>query len=109
MKVLFTGARSSAGGHVSKMTIYESDSSVGSLFRFCEHMGHDVDIRHVDPGENLDDYDLIVCTTTDCRVWGTKHFYGAIWAMIQSWTGGPPCIANFDHWTIKDIVKSHIV
>src|SRR5437870_1025339 len=67
----------------------------------------DVDIRPVDPGENLDEYDLTVVTLTNARVQGNNDLYGALWTVVQDWTGGPRCVVNFDHWTLRDCVKSY--
>lgn len=107
MKVLFTSSRANKGVHASEVAMRGSDCATPALLDALSY-DHEYDIRAVDVGENLDHYDAIVVTLTNAAVQGNDTLYGALWACVQGWTGGPPVIVHFDHFTIKDIVKSYV-
>jgi hypothetical protein len=82
-----------------------SDSSRWTVKNALQEHGFIVDHRAVRVGESLDDYDLVIVDANDPRGSKTQHHLGALWALVQDWTDGPPVCINWDHWDIKRIFR----
>ena len=71
-----------------------------SLIRCLRDMGHEVDQRHVEIGEELDDYDEVIVFIHNPS--GFAGFvYNALWAIHKK----PNCILAFDDWQTDSIYK----
>jgi hypothetical protein len=86
----------------------QSDSSRWTVKNALQEHGWTVDHRAVRPGEDLDDYELIIVDANDPRGPKTQNHLGAMWATVQDWNGGPPVVINWDHWDIKRIWRGMI-
>jgi hypothetical protein len=108
MKVLVTATRAYRGYHSSEDSLRASDTGIAAVLDALREGGHEFEIRPVTPGECLDKYDVCMVTLTNALVQGNNDLYGALWTIAQDWTGGPPVVVNFDHWTLKENVKSYV-
>ena len=71
-----------------------------SFIRCLRDMGHEVDQRHVEIGEELDDYDEVIVFIHNPS--GFAGFvYNALWAIHKK----PNCILAFDDWQTDSIYK----
>lgn len=107
MRFLLTCTKSYRGYHSSYDSLRASDSGTTAIVEALLAGGHDVEIRPVDPGECLDEYDCLIVTMINSMVQGTHDLYGCLWCLAQEWTGGPPAVVNFDHWDLKGNIKSY--
>lgn len=66
-----------------------------SIVEALRSSGHEVEWRKVDPGEDLDSFDVIWCNMAPINsLNGRAGAMGALWAL----SSGKPCVAFFDDW-----------
>ena len=69
-----------------------------SLIRCLRDMGHEVDQRHVEIGETLEEYDEVIVFIHNPSGFA-GYVYNALWAVSQR----PDCILAFDDWQVDSI------
>lgn len=72
-----------------------------SLIRCLEDMGHDVEQRLVKIGENLDQYDKVICFLASPRQALQLAFYNGLWAVHA--TPSHKLVLAMDDWQTQDI------
>ena len=88
MKVLVTGGR--IGPDVDSAAVYGRDTALEGVLAALRESGHDVVHGPVAVGEDVKDYDLAIVCPCNPSVWGTKHFLGLLWTMMNERHQGPP-------------------
>ncbi len=97
MKALLTGCTArQTGGRVHMQYLDQQD-----VYAYClDKLGYEVEKRVVIPGENLDQYDVIICSLAPAASMGSTYIFGALWVMVSR----PDCILSVEDWRCQDIV-----
>ena len=74
-----------------------------SLLRCLRSMGHEVEQRYVKIGEDLSDYDRVICFLASPRQALQLAFYNGLWAIHA--TPKDRLILAFDDWQTEGIFK----
>jgi hypothetical protein len=72
-----------------------------SLWNCLTAMGHEVDQRQVELGEDLSSYDEIIVFIAGPRQLVATTVFEGLWAISQK----PDCILAFDDWQVPDLFK----
>jgi hypothetical protein len=77
-------------------------SNLESLKKCCESLGHTVEWRDVDLGENLEPYDQVIVSLAPFASWGTRYMGGVLWAVMTH----PKVLLTADDWQVRGIHQS---
>ena len=72
-----------------------------SLFNCLEDMGHDVEQRMVEIGEDISQYDEVIVFIAGPRQLVATTVFNGLWAIASK----PNCILSFDDWQVPDLFK----
>lgn len=102
MKILITGMNKSQSvrKHYLKMQLRVVPAHY-SLFNALVDMGHDVEQREVQVGEDLSHYDEVIVYIAGPRQLVATHTFRGLWAISQR----PDCILGVDDWQAPDLFK----
>lgn len=77
-------------------------SNLASIKSCCESLGHQVEWRDVDVGEDLSQYDAAIVSLMPLASWGTRYMGGALWTIMQH----PKVVLTADDWQVRGIHQS---
>lgn len=102
MKILITGMNKSqcTRNHHLKQQLKIVPSHY-SLYNCLVDMGHTVEQRMVEIGEDLSDYDEVFCYIAGPRQLVTTCLFNGLWAIHSR----PDCIVLSDDWQLPDLFK----
>ena len=72
-----------------------------SLYNCLVDMGHEVDQRMVELGEDLSEYDEVIVFIAGPRQLVATTVFNGLWAISAK----PDCILSFDDWQVPDLFK----
>jgi len=101
-KILITGMNKSQSvrKHYLKMNLKVVPAHY-SLFNALVDMGHQVEQREVEIGEDLSSYDEVIVYIAGPRQLVATHTFKGLWAISQR----PDCILGVDDWQAPDLFK----
>ena len=103
MKILLTGMN--AQQSTRKFYVYRSQLKITpahySLYNCLVDMGHEVEQRKVEIGEDLSHYDEVIVYIAGPRQLVATTVFNALWAISQR----PDCILGVDDWQAPDLFK----
>jgi hypothetical protein len=97
MRILITG--STAMQVDSPRKVNQLISNLASLKKCCEVLGHQVEWREVDLGEDLSEFDVCVASLAPFSSWGTRYMGGVLWTIMQH----PRVVLTADDWQVRGI------
>jgi hypothetical protein len=102
MKILITGMNKSQSvrKHYLRMQLKVVPAHY-SLFNALVDMGHEVEQREVQVGEDLSSYDEVIVYIAGPRQLVATHTFRGLWAISQR----PDCILGVDDWQAPDLFK----
>ena len=102
MKILITGMNKSQSvrKHYLRMQLRVVPAHY-SLFNALVDMGHEVEQREIQVGEDLSGYDEIIVYIAGPRQLVATHTFRGLWAISQR----PDCILGVDDWQAPDLFK----
>jgi hypothetical protein len=102
MKILLTGMNKSQSvrKHYLRMQLRIVPAHY-SLFNCLVAMGHEVEQREVEIGEDLSGYDEVIVYIAGPRQLVATHTFRGLWAISQR----PDCILGVDDWQAPDLFK----
>jgi len=98
MKILVTGmGAKQVNSDRSPLKIM---TNCGTLVDVLREQGHEVDWRHVIPGDStIDRYDKVICFLAPLLALTSRHAYGVLWTLARR----PDAIHAFDDWQLRQI------
>ncbi len=102
MKILISGMNKSQSvrNHYLRMQLRVVPAHY-SLFNCLVAMGHEVEQREVQIGEDLSKYDEVIIYIAGPRQLVATHSFNGLWAISQR----PDCILGVDDWQAPDLFK----
>lgn len=98
-RVLLTGATRVQANDTDRVKLHYASNPM-CLYAALRRTGYEIDWRPVVPGEDLSGYDAIISGIAPVlSSWGSKHVYGALWALAQN----KPKALLVDDWQVKNI------
>jgi hypothetical protein len=98
MKILMTGMTSKQSKCSSRGYFLDVPKV---LYEYAVKLGHDVDWRRVELGEDLSSYDLAIISIAPVHSLNSRtHCFQSLWVMSQL-----PCVLFLDDWNVYNVVS----